>query len=252
MKKKLNIWLTGAVAVILLAAVVVLCSMLIFADQKKNDQNMNDDPLSDLAQYYEYKCQGYKVQNMNHARGQIVFLGDSITDLYVLDDHYRDLPLATYNRGISGDTTQGVLDRLKVSAFDIAPSVIVLMIGTNDINGNYEKAGILQRYEKIIDEIYKALPEVTLFCMSVIPQNEVLETYSTVRVEKTTEIILDINGQIKALAEKKGATYLDLFSHLADENNRLIKEYSDDGLHLNNNGLTVWTKLLKPYLIECK
>lgn len=250
MKKKLGIYLTGAVALILLVAVVFLSSALALTGKKENHRN---DPMSDLNQYYKDKCQGYKVQNLNRAKGQILFLGDSIIDLYVLDDHYRDLPLATYNRGISGDTTQGVLDRLQVSAFDIAPSVIVLMIGTNDINGNYEKAGILQRYEKIIDEIYAALPDVKLFCMSVIPQNEVIETYSTVRVEKTTEIILEVNGQIKALSEKKGATYLDLFSLLADENNRLIREYSDDGLHLNNKGLTVWTGLLKPYLLaECE
>jgi lysophospholipase L1-like esterase len=183
---------------------------------------------------------------------KILFIGDSITDLYILDQHYADLPLATYNRGIGGDTTQGVLNRLQVSAFDIAPSVIVLMIGTNDINGNCEKTGIFERYEKIIDEIYKNLPDVTLFCMSVIPQNEVLETYSAIKVENTTKIIFEVNAHIKALAQEKGATYLDVFSLLADENDRLIKEYSDDGLHLNEKGLTVWTNLLKPYLeAEC-
>ena len=245
MKHKLSIWLTGAVAAVLLIAVVVLSCMLIFG-------NREEEKLSDSTRYYNNKCQSYATQNVNLAKGQIVFIGDSITDLYILDQHYADLPLATYNRGIGGDTTQGVLNRLKVSAFDIVPSVIVLMIGTNDINGNYEKAGIFERYEKIIDEIYKNLPDVTLFCMSVIPQNEVLETYSAIKVENTTKIIFEVNAHIKALAREKGATYLDVFSLLADENDRLIKEYSDDGLHLNEKGLTVWTKLLKPYLLaEC-
>ena len=245
MKHKLSIWLTGAVAAVLLIAVVVLSCMLIFG-------NREEEKLSDSTRYYNNKCQSYATQNVNLAKGQIVFIGDSITDLYILDQHYADLPLATYNRGIGGDTTQGVLNRLKVSAFDIVPSVIVLMIGTNDINGNYEKAGIFERYEKIIDEIYKNLPDVTLFCMSVIPQNEVLETYSAIKVENTTKIIFEVNAHIKALAREKGATYLDVFSLLADENDRLIKEYSDDGLHLNEKGLAVWTKLLKPYLLaEC-
>lgn len=245
MKNKLGIWLTGAVAVVLLIAVVVLSCVLIFGEQ-------GEEKLPDNVRYYNNKCQSYATQNVNLAKGQIVFIGDSITDLYILDKHYAHLPLATYNRGIGGDTTQGVLDRLQVSAFDIAPSVIVLMIGTNDINGNYEKAGIFERYEKIIDEIDKNLPDVTLFCMSVIPQNEVLETYSTIKVENTTKIIFEVNAHIKALAQEKGATYLDVFSLLADENDRLIKEYSDDGLHLNEKGLTVWTNLLKPYLeAEC-
>ena len=62
-----------------------------------------------------------------------MFVGDSITDLYVLDDHYADLPQAVYNRGIGGDTTAGVLARLQVSVLDLQPDVVVLMIGTNDL-----------------------------------------------------------------------------------------------------------------------
>ena len=57
-----------------------------------------------------------------------------------------------------------------------------------------------------------------------------------------------VNAGICRLAEEKGAVYLDLFSLIADEDNHLIREYSDDGLHLNPAGLSVWTKLIKPYL----
>ena len=198
--------------------------------------------------YYDQKCAAYAVQNTNLAKGQIVFIGDSITDLYILDDHYADLPLACYNRGIGGDTTHGVLQRLQVSLFDISPSVVVLMIGTNDINGGDTPEAILQRYGQILEQIYANLPDVTLYCMSVIPQNTDIETYSTIRIADTTPKILSVNTGIRALAADKGAVYLDLFSLLADENDHLIREYSDDGLHLNVAGLTVWTQLLKPYL----
>lgn len=206
------------------------------------------DERGDLQKYYDMKCQSYATQNVNLAKGQIVFIGDSITDLYILDDHYADLPLATYNRGIGGDTTSGVLRRLKVSLFDINPSVVVLMIGTNDINGGLDEEGIVERYEKIIDEIYLGLPEVELYCVSIIPQNDDIEEYSAIKIADTTPKIMRINTQIRQLCEEKGATYLDLFSLIADESNHLKKEYSDDGLHLNNNGLSVWTTLLKPYL----
>ena len=236
-KSRIVIWVLAVVAVVLLAAVIVLTCLLV---QKKSQKEAN--------LYYDSKCQSYAVQNQNLAKGQIVFIGDSITDLYVLDDHYADLPLAVYNRGIGGDTTDGVLGRLQVSVFDLAPSKVVLMIGTNDVNGGVDNDVILQRYERIIDSIFAALPEVELYCMSVIPQNKQLETYSSVRVEKTTQVIRQLNPQIQALAEEKGATYLDLFSLLADENHHLIEAYSDDGLHLNVAGLEVWTGLLKPYL----
>ena len=90
---------------------------------------------SDLS-YYEKKCNVYEIENANFSHGQIVFIGDSITDGCALNDYYKNLPLAVYNRGIGGDTTSGVLERLKLSLFDIKPSKIVMLIGINDINGS--------------------------------------------------------------------------------------------------------------------
>ena len=209
-----------------------------------------EDTRTDMQKYYDSKCQSYSVQNVNLAKGQIVFIGDSITDLYILDDHYADLPLACYNRGIGGDTTSGVLRRLKLSLYDISPSVVVLMIGTNDINGGLDEEGIVERYGQIIDDINTNLPDTDLYCMSIIPQNSDIEESGHVKIAETTPKILSINANIRRLAEEKGATYIDLFTHLADENNHLIKEYSDDGLHLNPTGLAVWTELIKPYLLS--
>lgn len=237
--KKHPITTSLAVAVVLLLAAVITLSILLGQKKAKEEAQL----------YYDIKCDSYVTQNANLAKGQIVFIGDSITDLYILDEHYADLPLATYNRGIGGDYTDGVLGRLDVSLFDIAPSRVVLMIGTNDINWGSSEDTILANYEKILDAIYAALPDVELYCMSIIPQNTQLMEYSTIDVHATTQKILSINPKIKELAEGKGATYLDLFSRLADENNHLIRAYSDDGLHLNKAGLDVWTELLKPYLI---
>ena len=238
-KKKTVINLIFLTIIIILAvAVIVLAHRLI----------EQTDDRTDMQKYYDMKCQSYAVQNTNLAKGQIVFIGDSITDLYILDDHYAELPLSCYNRGIGGDTTSGVLNRLKVSLYDLNPSAVVLMIGTNDINGGLEEDAILERYEQIIDEINTNLPDTRLYCMSIIPQNSQIEEYSHVRIADTTPKIMRLNARICQLAEDKGATYLDLFSLIADENNHLIREYSDDGLHLNPAGLSVWTELIKPYL----
>lgn len=198
--------------------------------------------------YYDAKCNSFAVQNANLSRGQIVFIGDSITDLYPLDEYYADLPLATYNRGIGGDTTSGVLERLDVSAFDLAPSKIVLMIGTNDVNGIDTVAQIATRYEKILGQLREKLPNAEIYCISVIPQNEDLESYTMVNVTLSTERIHALNEKIEALCPTFGATYLDLYPLLANENDRLINAYSDDGIHLNAAGFAVWTALLKPYL----
>ena len=178
-----------------------------------------------------------------------MFIGDSITDLYPLDDYYAELELATYNRGISGDVTQGVLDRLEVSLFDLKPSKIVLLIGTNDINWSVDPSTLLENYERIVTTIRERLPQAELYCVSIIPQNEMLERYSAIDVDQTTPVIMAVNEQIRKLAqERENITYVDLFSQLSDEGNRLIEAYSDDGLHLNQNGFAVWTNLIKPYL----
>lgn len=221
---------------LILIAVVIAFTIYYVLHQKDEDKNF-------FEQYYENKCESFGLQNYNLSAGQIVFIGDSITDLYKLDDHYPDLSLATYNRGIGGDTTEGVLKRLDVSIFDIKPSKIVLMIGTNDVGLRWDEERTLGNYREIISKIREKLPECEIYIMSIIPQNDMNYGY-----EESTTRILSLNPKIEKIAEEYDAVYLDIFSLLADENNYLIKEYSNDGLHLNENGLSVWTSLVKPYL----
>ena len=228
-------WNIAMILVIaVLVAAVVFLSVRLFQKEQKD--------------YYQSKVFSYSVQNSNLAKGQIVFVGDSITDLYVLDDHYGSLNRACYNRGIGGDTTAGVLERLQVSVFDLQPSTVVLMIGTNDIDGGESQADILNRYQQIIEKITQTLPQTRLYCVSVIPQNKQLEEYTNLNVAENTRKILELNPKIKALTESVGGGYIDLFPLLADEENYLIREYSNDGIHLNENGLKVWTEQLLPLL----
>ena len=245
MKKKIKFtkftWINLAVILVVLLLVAAVVVLAIKASGK--------DTRNDFQKYYDNKVISYGVQNVNLSKGQIVFVGDSITDLYLLDDHYADLPLACYNRGIGGDTTSGVLKRLQVSIFDLEPSAVVLMIGTNDINGNLPEKEILDRYRQIVEAITTTLPDAKLYCVSVIPQNKQVEEYSTLQVDHTTPVILRINAQIRQIAESCGAGFVDLFPLLADENNYLLPQYSDDGIHLNPTGLAVWTEQMRPLLM---
>ena len=126
-------------------------------------------------------------ENLTCSKGQIVFLGDSITDLCPLDNYYGELGLELYNRGISGDTTINLKSRLDISAFDIEPSIIILMIGTNDVNLGRTTNAIMETYEEIVEEIYEKLPNVKLYIMSVIPQNEDIESYTPFDVDINME-----------------------------------------------------------------
>lgn len=195
------------------------------------------------------KTEAFAVNNTNAAQRQIVFIGDSITDLCPLDDYYNDLPLAVYNRGIGGDTTAGLLKRLDVSVLQIKPSKVVLLIGANDINGGISEQEILKNQKKILEIIAENLPETQVYLISIIPQNHDIETYSEINVDKTTTIIMNINEKLEEISkEYNNVTYIDLFSALEDKNHFLNKEYSNDGIHLNGNGFEVWKDILKPHL----
>lgn len=225
--------------IVLLIGAVITVGLVLGLEKK-------EDPFTE---YYNAKCSSYAVQNSNLSKEQIVFLGDSITDLCCLDDYYGDLSLACYNRGIGGDTTDGVLKRLEVSAYDLMPKKVVLMIGTNDVNGGKSEKYIIKNYEKIINGILDNIGGVQLYCISIIPQNKDLEEYADLDTDAQNKKIQSINGKIKALSESRGATYIDLYPLLIGPENNLNKEYSDDGLHLNDKGFIVWSNLLKPYLV---
>ena len=201
--------------------------------------------------YYAEKCESYRVQNANLSKGQIVFIGDSITDLYPLDDYYADLPLAVYNRGIGGDTTQGVLDRLQVSLFDLAPKKIVLLIGINDINGGIGVDIIADNYSRILGEIKKNLPSAEVYCMSTLPMNDTILTYAPLLdLSGQNGKVVSLNVKIKALAEEQGYVFVDLYERATDGEGKLKQEYSIDGIHLSAAGFAVWAETVKARLAQ--
>lgn len=206
--------------------------------------NVNSDDKS----YYQIKCDSFAVQNANLSKGQIIFIGDSITDLYPLDSYYADLNLATYNRGISGDVTQGVLDRLKVSIYDLNPIKVVLMIGINDLNGGQNNEYVLSNYNNILSNIKQNLPTTSVYCMSILPLGTKILDYG-IDVDVRNTQIIQANTQIQTLCGTLGCNYVNLFDTVCDANNRLQSTLTDDGIHLNANGFAVWTSVLKPMLI---
>ena len=221
--------------VLLVGGLVTTCVLL---NVKKNQEVSQD--------YYDKKVAQFTMENGNFSKGQIIFIGDSITDLYHLDDYYQDLSLRTYNRGIGGDVTGMLLKRIQVSLYDLEPTKVVLMIGINDINGGVSTDTILENYDSILKGIKTKLPSAKVYTMSILPINSDLPSY--VDINKSTERILAINEEIKTMAANYSYKYMDLFSLVKDDKNHLKKEYSLDGIHLSEQGFVTWTNLIKPEL----
>ena len=214
-----------------------LAVSLVFNFSKKSDEK--------ALSYYDQKVASFAVQNANLSKGQTVFLGDSITDLYPLDDYYRTLSTAAYNRGIGGDTTLGVIKRLDVSVYQLAPKNLVLMIGINDINCGREIADIAADYKTIVKSVKERLPQTAVYCVSVLPMSDKITQLVQIDLDGQNQKVESLNVYIRSVCEEYDCRYVNLNARSKDENGRLIGEYTDDGIHLNANGFSVWAQEMK-------
>lgn len=172
----------------------------------------------------------------------IIFLGNSIT----ARAHWSELlqlPQAR-NRGISGDTTFGILERLH-EVTEGQPAQIFLLIGINDISRSFPDDEIIRNYETIITRIKKESPNTRLVVQTILPVNSSFGEYE--RHYHKDEHIAKVNAGIKQLAEKYELPLIDLHPLFLDDSGRLNAEYTDEGLHLNEKGYLHWAEILRPY-----
>ncbi|MBE0666735.1 MAG: sialate O-acetylesterase [Bacteroidales bacterium] len=196
---------------------------------------------ADSAEYPAYYWHSKSMfDNLPDIRGEIIFLGNSITDgceWFELLGNKKCL-----NRGISGDVTDGVLLRLP-SVTRVKPAKIFLLIGINDLARGKSVEQITATYRLILDRIKSETPATKVFLESVLPVN-----YETVRIaslKDKTGLITELNSNIKGLAAEYGYTYVDLFTLMADSNNNLPRKYSLDGLRLSYGGYRLWADAIK-------
>lgn len=175
-----------------------------------------------------------------NASSDIVFLGNSIT---AGTDWNELLGLSrARNRGISGDITFGVLERLD-EVTEGKPAKVFILIGINDISRNIPDAVILQNYQAMITRIKQASPATKIYFHTLMPVNNEFTQFKN--HYNKDEHILAVNEGLKKLAAKEKITVIDLYPHFLDASKKLDKRYTEDGLHLNAAGYKVWADILK-------
>jgi lysophospholipase L1-like esterase len=192
--------------------------------------------------YYHNKKSQFEILPKSNA--DVIFLGDSITD----EGEWAELigKPNIKNRGISGDTTDGVLNRLD-EIVKSQPQKIFIMIGINDLMSHKSINQILTDYKYILSNLQNQIPNTEVFIQSVLPANNKISRYW-----QNNNNILKLNIGLKKLAKEleNQYQYIDVFSYLLDSENQLDAQYTLDGLHLNGQGYLVWKKVIEKYVLK--
>lgn len=179
-------------------------------------------------------------------KGQIVLFGDSITELYKVEwlDEYTDLKV--YNRGISGDTSDRLLERIEDNLLNLAPSKVFLLIGINDISRGADVEFIFAVIQMIINVIRAALPKTEVILECVYPVH--LEGTPFEKQGDESQRVRKLNALLKPYAFENNIPCIDLTEELQDENGYFDSRYTYDGLHPNEEGYKIVTKAIAKYL----
>lgn len=175
-----------------------------------------------------------------------LFLGDSITEMYDLEKYFPDDPVV--NSGVGGNTTDDILEDMQQRVYQYNPSKVFLLIGTNDLQDGKTPDEIFENIKRIVEGIQENRPEAKIYLESIYPVNRNFENSGA--QDRHNEDIKEINKKIEEYCMEEDLTYIDLYSVLEDENGDLRAEYTNEGLHLSEEGYDIVTETLKKYLYE--
>jgi lysophospholipase L1-like esterase len=196
----------------------------------------------DFGQLARYREANSKLGPPAAGENRVVFFGDSITDIWKLENYFPGKPYL--NRGIGGQTTPQMLVRFRQDVIDLQPKVVVILAGTNDIAGN---TGPMHNED--IEANYASFAElarasgIRVVYSSVLPVHNYTEASKDFFAQRPPSRILQLNAWLKDFCSKNHIVYLDYFSTVVDDKGLLKKELADDGLHPNDAGYKIMAPL---------
>lgn len=171
----------------------------------------------------------------------VVFLGDSITQGWgdSMGDSFPGLKVA--NRGISGDTTRGMLLRLDQDVLALKPKALVMLMGTNDLEEGADAASVAQNIELMLKSIQKHNPALPVTLCRVFP--------ASASKKRPADQIQAINTAIANVAKNfSQVTLVDTWTLFADEKGDAKPAEFPDLLHPNQAGYSKWAAAIRPIL----
>ena len=189
----------------------------------------------------------------------LLMIGDSITHGWekagktTWDKYYGSRNAV--NMGFGGDRTEHVLWRLENGEVEnIHPKLAVLMIGTNNSNGDqYTAEQIADGIKAIVCKLRAKLPDTKVLILSIFPRGD-----ATQRADKAHGATYndqwaknDKASQLAStLADGKMIFFLDINKAFLNEEGVLPREVMPDLLHPNEKGYPLWAEAMEPTLAK--
>lgn len=179
-----------------------------------------------------------------------VFLGDSITFIYNLNDVFKNENIV--NSGVSGNRVENILDNLYDRVYRYNPSDVIILVGVN--NFLYENSSsdyVTKSIKKIVSEIHKKLPNCNIYIQSIYPVDKKVNE-EHMKDEFPNKKILDTNKKLKKYCKENNITYVNVHDSLVNKDGYLDNKYTNDGLHPNEKGYEIITKIIKKEVLKKK
>ncbi len=194
-------------------------------------------------------------------KGLTILAGDSLSLWF--PHELLPVGLTWLNQGISGETSYGLLRRLKL--FDATrPDTIFVMIGINDLIRGVREETLLANQREIVRHLKTAHPRAQIVMQSILPHGgkPLLDEQYRRAVQQNhqpppwvdrlyaipNDYIRELNQRLAAIAREEKVKYLDLHAHFINEKGNMRSNLTTDGLHLSLQGYEVWRSQLEAFL----
>lgn len=201
---------------------------------------------NDFAQLGRYREANAKLAAPAKDENRVVFIGDSITDFWKLNEFFPNQPFV--NRGISAQTTPQMLIRFRPDVIALKPKVVVILAGTNDI-GAITGATALETITGNLTSMVELARAngINVVFSSVLPISDYNKNKAgepIIRsVQRSPAQILALNDWMKRYAADHNLVYLDYYQAMADDKGFLKADLANDGLHPNQKGYEIMKSL---------
>ncbi|MGN1340426.1 MAG: GDSL-type esterase/lipase family protein [Oscillospiraceae bacterium] len=203
----------------------------------------------------EYKIARYCEMNRTAQMGAVLFAGSSLMEMFPVEKFAAEdgLSVTVYNRGVGGFVTDELIQNIDVCILQLKPAKLFINIGTNDLSdASRSMKYVMDNYAQILQTVRNSLPDTKIYLMAYYPVNYAAaapEMKDCLKIRSNEKINL-ANQEVKKLAERFGAKYIDVNDPLKDKNGDLRAEFTIEGMHINEDGYRAVYPMVKPFILE--